>query len=347
MKQLVSEKFTLPKVYFITDRAEIKDLPPGIPFIYGDESVEPSLVRMMEYEVLFQECMKSKFPFDFRQILKDNGYLDIQDFHFSHPTYMELTTSGVDLDKDPETPETMTEIKGSWGMYQEFVKDGTAYVDIDKLKKLNVFPVWLDKIEKAVETNIHNFAVYNSNMYNKKLDGMYGALDLVSPNRNLIVIDISGSIPRAVSSTCLTLAKNLAETFYSDLLITGSKSTLYQYENLHVLDINTIYEENGMDNDQVYFRKLVSDSKRAYKTAIVFGDNHGPGWKWSNKYNKSTGYISDEDGKKLCEWTVDKVISFHTSNESSRKREPQTAGYASWFTPKETEHVHDWVKYLK
>ena len=336
----------LPKVYFITDRAEIKDLPVGVPFIYGDESVEPHLIRILEYEVLYQEALKSGYPFNFKKILKDAGYSDSTDFTYSHPTYMELTTEGVDLDKDPEADETLSHLGEKWGTYKEFVKDSATYVDIEKLKKLNVFPIWLDKIERAVHTNIHNFAVYNNNMYNKKLEGMYGALDLVSPSRNLIIIDISGSIPKAVSSTCLTLAKNLAETFYADLLITGSKSTLYDYERMHELNVNTVYEENGMDNDQVYFRKLVTASKRHYKTAIVFGDNHGPGWAWYNSYNKGTGTISQADGKKMCEWDIDKVISFHTSNKAMYRGQRKVAGYAEWFTPKETEHVDDWVKYL-
>lgn len=95
-------------------------------------------------------------------------------------------------------------------------------------------------------------------MYNKKLDGMYGEIDLVS-NRNLIIIDISGSIPKAISSTILVLCKNLAENFYADILITGSKSTLYYYENLHELILKPFYKENGIDNDQVWFRKLVSE----------------------------------------------------------------------------------------
>lgn len=347
MKQLVSLKFTLPKVYFICDREEIKELPVGVPFIFGDPSIEGHLVRLLEFEVLYQEALKSGYPFNFKQILLDNGYNDSKDFSYHHPTYLELTTKGVNLDKEPEQSESMTPLKENWGSFQKFVKDGTAYVDIEKLKKLNVFPVWLDTIEDAVHTNIHNFAVYNENMYNKKLEGMYGAIDLVSPPRNLIVIDISGSIPKAVSTTCLTLAKNLAETFYADLLITGSKSTLYQYENMCELNINTIYEENGMDNDQVYFRKLVTNSKRHYKTAIVFGDNHGPGWKWTNAFNKGTGQISKKDGQKLCIWEVDKVISFHTESNATYRGERMVAGYAEWFSPETTQHIDDWVKYLK
>ena len=273
MKLLQSKKFKLPQIFFITERTEIKEIPIGVPFIFGDEASEPYLVRILEYEVLYQEAIASGYPFDFKQILKDNGYLDLQDWYYDHPVYMEYTTEGISTDV---VEEDLKSLKGNTGKFKQFIKDSAVYVDMEKLKNLNVFPVWLDSIEKAVHTNIHNFAVYNNNMYNKKLEGMYGAIDLVSPNRNLIIIDISGSIPKGVSSTCLALAKNLASSFYADILITGSKSTLYAYEEMHNLDIETIYDENGMDNDQTYFKNLVSSEKRVYKTAIVFGDNHSP-----------------------------------------------------------------------
>jgi hypothetical protein len=338
MKLLKSEKFTLPDVYFITDRSDIKELPVGIPFIYGDEKSEPYLVRILEYEVLYQEAIKSGFPFKFKKILEDNGYLDLEDFHYSHPIYMEYTTEG--LDEDPELPSDLKKLSDDTSAFKKFVRDSTVYVDVEKLKSLNVFPIWLDSIEKAIHTNIHNFAVFNNNMYNKKLEGMYGGIDLVSPNKNLIIIDISGSIPKGVSSTCLVLAKNLADTFYADLLITGSKSTLYAYENLSELNIETIYDENGMDNDQVWFRKLVTSDRRKYKTAIVFGDNHSPCQNWHNEYNRDSSNISREDGKKMCEWEIEKLISFHTSSRSEQ------AGYADWFEPKEVENIKDWVKYL-
>lgn len=353
MKLLKSERLELPKVYFITDRNEIEDIPPGVPFIYGDERVESYLVRMLEYEVLYQEALKTGYPFNFAQILKDYGFVDIKTFNWTRPTYMELSTEDVDWlhnehDNIDLEDKPLTEISQQSDRFKEFVKDASVYVDIEKLKKLNVFPVWLNDIEEAVETNVHNFAVYNPNMYNKKLEGMYGAIDLISPPRNLIVIDISGSIPRAVSTTTLMLAKNLAETFFCDLLITGSKSTIYPYEELYSLNVQKVYDDNGMDNDQLYFKKLVTTTERKYRTAIIFGDNHNPGQVWHNQFNQGAKRISRVDGKKICKWKVEKVISFHTEKnyfgDTSETR--PIAGYGEWFTPKSVKHIDDWVKYL-
>jgi hypothetical protein len=352
MKLLISKRFRLPRVYFITNREDIKKIPIGVPFIYGDASTEKQIVRLLEYEILYQEAIKSGYPFNFRKILKDNGYKNMRSFGFEFPVYMDLMDETF-LEEDVEEKDcseilTELDLNEDESAFSQFIKDNSAVVDVEKLKMLKIFPIWLKDIEEAVKTNIHNFAVYNENMYNKKLEGMFGSLDLKSPPKNLFVIDISGSIPKGVSSTCLALAKNLAETFYADLLITGSKSTLYRYEEIHTLNVHTIYEENGMDNDQTYFKKLVTEEEKTYQTCIVFGDAHSPGWSWSNKYNKGVSTISIKEGQKLCRWTVNKVLSFYTEphNWELPDEKRPVAGYAEWFKPKTIQHVNDWVKYL-
>lgn len=339
IKLLKSKRLKLPQVYFVTDRSKVKEIPVGVPFIYGDAKHEQDLVRVLEYEVLYQKAITSGYPFNWKKILQDNGFMDLIDFGYSRTTYMEFTSEGLDSGEEGELSD-LTSLRDGIGSFRNYMKDSSVYVDVTKLKELNVFPIWLDIIEKAVHTNIHNFAVFNNNMYNKKLEGMYGGLELTTPNRNLIIIDISGSIPKGVSSTCLALAKNLSETFYADLLITGSKSTLYLYEELYKLNIDTIYEENEMDNDQVWFKKLLSSEKRVYKTAIVFGDDDSPCRAWSNNYNKKVKTMSIEQGQKLCKWEIDHLISFHTSSDK------RTAAYSHWFSQKSTEMISGWVKYL-
>ena len=339
MKLLESSKLELPTVFFVSDRSRVEEVPIGVPFIYGDESMELHIIRILEYEVLYQAAVKTGFPFNFAKILEENGFKDLIEWGYDHPIYVDYKTEGmIDLTTfDINDTKTFGNCSHS---VSDFIRDSSVYVNIEKLKMLNVFPVWLDTLEKAVHTNIHNFSVYNSDMYNKKLGGMYGSLELVSPSKNLLVVDISGSIPKGVSSTVLTLAKHLATSFYADLVITGSKSTLYPYEELYKLNINTIYDENGMDNDQIYFKNLVTSEKKIYKTAIVFGDNHSPSYPWCNAYNKGSRAISEADGKKICKWEVQKLISFHTDGVS------HIAGYSTWFSPQETEKIADWVKYL-
>lgn len=330
-----SHKIELPKVFFITKKEDKKDVPVGIPFILGDPDVEEYLVRLLEYEVLYQNAIKYGFPFNFKKILIDNGFDDIEDFAYDHPTYIKFTTE-EGKDELEEDIELIDNLGDSSEEFKKYVRDSSCWVDVDKLKGLNVFPVWLSSIENAISRNIHNFATFNPNMYNKKLEGMYGGIEFTSPNRNLIIIDISGSIPKAVSSTCLSLAKNLAESFYADIMITGSITTLYLYEHLSEFNVQTAYNVNGMGNEQRYFKNLVTKEQRNYETVIAFGDNHSPCDKWRSGDKE----ISEEDGKKMCKWNVKKLISFHTSSTE------EIAGYATWFSPDEVEKIENWVKYL-
>jgi hypothetical protein len=344
MKLLESKKFKLPVLYLITDRAEVNSLPVGVPYTYGDVNDEPYLVKLLEYEVLLRSAIASGYPFNFKKILEDNGYKNLKSYWFGDPPYIEFKT-----DEGEYVGEEISEGEKSCGYtFDEFTRDTSCVVHVDKIKELNIIPVWLDTIEQAVSTNIQNFSLYNPYMYNKKLGGMYGEMEPTSPKRNLIIIDISGSIPKACSSTALTLGKTLSESFYADLLITGSKSTLYDYSEIPGLNVQSMYDENGMDNDQVWFKNLVSGFRKEYGTVICFGDNHSPGQRWSNQYNTKTSYISDEDGKALCEWSVDKLISFHTRNRDANGNDfPYVAGYASWFEPKETIKISNWVTYLQ
>lgn len=333
MKLLKSTRLEIPKLFFVSDKAELAELPLGVPFILGEPGLENYLIRILEYEILYQAALKSGYKFNFKKILKEQGYDDLIDFGYGNTVYMDYTTDGY-IDEDFDIRELEILSKDSTNVLKEFIKDSSVYVDIQKIKNLNIFPVWLEKIEDAISTNLHNFATFNDQMYNKKLKGMYGSLEMSAPARNLIVIDISGSIPRGVTATTLTLSKNLAESFFADILVTGSYSTLYTYEELEGVSVNDMYQ-NGTGNEQKQFKALLSGERRVYNTVIGFGDNHSPCEGWGG-----SGGISRKQGKKLCTWEVNKMISFHTTSNF------HLAGYLDWFNCEDVENVSDWVQYL-
>ena len=338
MELLKSKKFKLPKLYFIEDRDEIKNIPVGVPFIYGDPKNKRRIIRLLEYEVIWNAAIKSGFPFNFKKLLHEAGFTKTKAFNFCGNIYIDHKNTGSYDIASLETSKNQIYEGGTPDLFNEFVEDCAAIVDINKLKELNVFPIWLESIEAAIETNVHNFALYNPYMYNKKLDGMYGSIDMTNPSKNLIIIDISASIPRAVGTTCLTLAKHLVETFYADLMVTGKETHLFPYEEIQDLDIEGLYSSIGQGNESDMYRKLVTGETKKYATCIVFGDNHSPCDGWTHSSNIKIGR---DDAKKMCTWTVEKMISLHTTDNTKR------AGYGDFFDVKKVQHVHNWVQYIK
>lgn len=336
MKLLKSKKnIELPKLFLITDKEEIKTLPLGVPFfLCTDYDIEEYLVRLLEFEVLYNNCIKTGYPFDFKRILLDNGFNDIENFSWERTVYMDYVTEDMLEDNFDKTLEEFNCYRS--GEFKRYVKDGTCYVHLDKIKELNIFPIWLDKIEEAISTNIHNFSMFNPNMYNKKLEGMYGNIELSSPSRNLIVSDISASIPKAIGTMQVTMAKFMSETFYCDLLITGKKTKFIPYEEIYSMDMQAIYDECGNAQECIEFRKIITDEVKEYNTCIIFGDNHSVCDSWGG-----SNVVSKKEGKKLCKWDIKKMIAFHTT-------EPGTIpGFGDWFDPKDIEHIKNWVTYLK
>ena len=335
MIKIESKRMELPLVYFIQDKSELKDIPIGIPFFVGDESSLPYITQILEFEVLLNAAMRTGFPFNFRKILYENGFTDMMDFPYDHPLKMAMTTEKLVYDDLSKLEDEIKEFTKEEGYkLKDYIKDSSCVVDIEKLKALNVFPTWMTKLEDAIKTNIHNFATFNSNMYNKKLEGMYGSLEMTSPNKSLIIIDISGSIPKQVSSTVLVLSKNLAENFYADIMITGTHTILYPYEELHTLNIETIYEM-GMNNECAEYRRLLFTDVRHYETVIGFGDNDCPLSEW-----QGTKAMTREEMHAKSRWTAKKLISFHTKNGT------ELASYLEGFPCSNVEYIQNWVCYL-
>jgi len=330
MKLIQSPRVPLPLIYLIENEMELFKIPLGIPYFIGNMDHYADYVRILEYQVLLSSARKTGLAFKWDLTLKDAGFSS----HVSPDVDQSLTIKRFIKDGDKVH-------------YSKYLSEIDYVVDVEYLKSLHVVPEFFSDLENNIKSNIVNSIMYNPFLYNKKHELMIGDVELNSQERNLIIIDISGSIPKSISKTCLLLSKTMSTSFFADLLITGSKSTLYEYENVHKLDINTIYDQNGMDNDQVYFKNLLSHHRK-YNTAIVFGDEDNPSYKWSNPHNSSSGQfgasknMTDEEGRSLNQWHIKKVLSLH------KRSKTEIAGYARWFKKELVECVQkEWVKYLE
>lgn len=329
MELLLSSKLKLPVVFYVSDLNEISKIPIGTPYIVGKEEDKAFVIRLLEYEVLYEIGLKSGFNFDFHEILRDNGYNDLFDYWYSKPQHQWVDVSDI----ESITSKIKIHVDEDNLTLHDFIKDSSVYVDVNKIKDLAIFPVWMSDLDKALVKNIHNYA-YNPYMYNNKHEMFIGGFEAKNQRKNVVINDISGSIPKGASAMVLTYSKHLCSRFNADLVITGTTSALIPHNEVMKLDINTAYKKYGMYNDQQGFKELVK-VPRKYGTCIAFGDGHSPSQDWNG-----LGRISQLDGQELNKWEIEHLISFHTTSKT------EIAGYAEWFKPKTIKLVTDWVKYL-
>jgi len=134
MELLTSKRFKLPVLYFISDRADIKKLPIGVPFIFGDKKIKSQVIQILEFEILYQKALSTGLPFKFKQILLDAGYNDLKDYWWNNTVYIDYATGEGD---ESAWFEEMKSIDEDATLFQQFVKDSAVYVDIRKIKGLN------------------------------------------------------------------------------------------------------------------------------------------------------------------------------------------------------------------
>jgi len=340
IKLIQSSRLKLPIVYLVETQKELQSLPLGIPFIRAKLSEYDNCVQMLEFEVLWKSMKESKFTFKWAEILAKNGFVNTWKYGIARSSGCpEVTTSDKDWRDSGKVNKVDGKFNNETGMMgvSTFLNDISYKVDIEVIKELKLIPSWLMDIEQAISENILNSVTYNPALYTKKLDLPLGGIEFNTAEKNVVIIDISGSIPPSISGTMITIAKTLSEQFFADVVITGSISVLYEYDQIDSLDAKVVYKKVGSNNDQAYFIKLLSEPRK-YKTAIVFGDEDSPGYRWNYSTDKT---ISDEDGKKLCKWEVKEIISFHTHNHK------KIAAYGRWFNTTNVTHIDNWVHDVK
>jgi hypothetical protein len=329
MKLIQSSKVNLPIIYLVENDSELASLPLGIPFIRGNDKDYKEYVRLLEWEVLLRSALATGLPFKWEELLREAGYDNLYTtVAYSEQCVYVTGTEPVILDGglEPIVPSSTI---------SDFVADISYQVDIEVLKNLKVIPTWFsEKIEDAIKSNIMNSITWNPSLYNKKLDNVTGDVSISTQDRNLIIIDISGSIPKSIAKACLLLSKTMSTQFFADLIITGARSGLFDYSEVADLDIDQVYTDYGQNNESKDFRKIVREAKN-YDNVIVFGDNHSPLDNWG--HGKT---ISFTQAYELCKFKVNKIFSFHTTNFK------KLAGYAEMFDCSNVEHIDKWVKHL-
>ena len=200
---------------------------------------------------------------------------------------------------------------------EDYVGDMNSYVNIEMLQRLRLMPAFIGNILDCVKTNIGS-GLYWSEGYNKRLGLPVGRFNTSGQLPNLVILDVSGSIPRGISATMISLIDTLRTQLSADLIITGSNSRFYAMDE-ELPDPQRIRNMFGYGNEATEFFGILANKIRGhhYGHVFSFGDNDTPSY---YDYHKR---ICPE----LPNTIVEHVHHYHTGTYYNGK--PKT-GYAEW-----------------
>lgn len=158
---------------------------------------------------------------------------------------------------------------------EQLAGEDITYVDIDLLAELSMLPQFMTDIRDAITVNVTNNFMWNDG-YDKKRGTCSGFLTETPRARQLVILDISGSIPDGVSTGMLTLIKTITDITHADLIITAGISEFYYNREVMELDIRDIRRRFDYSNESVMFRRILKTHDMDYDVVITFGDSDNP-----------------------------------------------------------------------
>lgn len=242
---------------------------------------------------------------------------------------------------DPDDPQEYGTVS-----VEKLWADGAFQVDVSQLMDAGLLPKFLMDIGEAIRHNLKSYTWLDC--WNRKLGLDIGEFNMTDERPNLIVLDISGSIPRGVAYTMVGLIDTLRQQANADLIVNSGSSQWWPKEE--PIDLHEINAIIGGCNEARQFYQILDEHVLGKKwgNVIGFGDEDAP----MNKVINSQ--ISERYGKGRAiqlpeEWKWDQteignVLGYHT-----RKRD--MPGYLLWTRDCKTEQEQimgcSWVRQVK
>lgn len=351
LQRVMIDGIKLPRLYIAEDASDIRlAKSKGIPYIRWTRG-QDALVRMLLRPVLermFPDIMWSKVLGPRRRFrtmveieetvnstdqVTDVGRLDAnarqEDMEEWSPLDSEERVdpimSMVDEDgtivehADATTGERLFHDHGQVPMVEhrklaieDYVGDLSSCVNLEVLQRLRLMPAFIGDIMDCVKLNIGSGLRWSEG-YNKRLGLPVGRFNASPQLPNLIILDVSGSIPRGISATMISLVDTLRTQLSADLIITSTISRYYPMGS-ELPAPQRIRDQFHYGNESHDFFGILDRHVRGHSWGHVFsfGDNDTPSYdSFKNEYSL--------EGTK-----VEHVHHYHTWADDT------PTGYAKW-----------------
>lgn len=162
---------------------------------------------------------------------------------------------------------------------EDYIGDLSSSVDIEALQKLGLLPKFVGDITDNIKHNVSQSMRWTEG-YTKKLGYPLGKFNCKAELPNLVIIDVSCSIPDGIAATMLTLADTLRSQCNAELIITSARSGYYEAGS-ELPKLQTLRDYYGRGNESAEFLRILQDhvAGREFGHVISFGDDDNPGWK--------------------------------------------------------------------
>ena len=257
-----------PQVYRVS--ASEPTPPVGVPYIIAEE-IDFALV----FRIMVPTLMKQHPYFDWSEIYESLTGVP----YIEQRVYIDV----AETDSEGSLHSHTTEGTEPTSLY-ELAADNATYVDLDMLTELGMIPSFMQDIREAIKINVTNSYMWTDG-YNKKTGICSGSLVEQPRPRNLIILDISMSIPDGVSAGMMTLVKTMTDVANADLILTGGKSYSYTHEEVRSMDIHAERERIPRSNESFMFKEILLTHDMNYENIITFGDSDTP---WLDDFKLKT-----------------------------------------------------------
>ena len=274
----------------------------------GDRAEENEVEEMVA-EVESDRSELTLSPEDESSSIDEGEYLRINDenesWHDVADDVREFTGTNGN-----ERTETIVSLR-------DYMADEMSAVNVEQLQMLGLLPAFLSDVTDAIRTNLLSSMRWRDG-WNKRLGCALGDFSVGTKAPNLIILDISGSIPNGISSTMLQLVDTLRSQAEADLIVTGG-SSYYWPASAELPTPEWIRANVSHNNEAVMFYRILRErlAGRHFGNVISFGDNDCPA------VCKDYQLCEDDDTCGIG-IRVDRVMHFHTW------RSDMMTGYAKW-----------------
>lgn len=225
----------------------------------------------------------------------------------------------------------------------DYIGDLGYYVNVEELQALKLLPTFLNDIANAIKLNLMNSMFMDG--YNKKLECNMGSWRGSDQAPNLIILDVSGSIPSGVAGTMISLIETLRHQANADLIITSGRSE-YWPANVELPDPDKLSYLIGGCNECRQFYAILRKHilGKHWGNVIVFGDQDSP-LRDDIQHDVRIGYTTNIKLSELQSTRIDRIMAFHTYCYN------KVPGYGLWATdacPKaEVVYNTEWVQTMR